>query len=53
VRGTGKIAINGVLVDYTGKWFDIPREMEYQIIPKTDTVILAIQKLIDEFSDCQ
>ena len=53
VRGTGKIAINGILVDYAGKWFDIPRQMGYEIIPKTDTVFLAIQKPIDEFSDCQ
>jgi hypothetical protein len=51
VRGTGKIAINGRLVDYSGKWFDIPHEMEYEIIPETDTVILAIQKPIEEFSD--
>jgi hypothetical protein len=36
-----------------GKWFDIPRQMEYEIIPQTDTVFLAIQKPIDEFSDCQ
>lgn len=44
VRGTGKIAINGALVEYGGKWFEIPRMVEYQILPETDTVMLTIQK---------
>jgi mannose-6-phosphate isomerase-like protein (cupin superfamily) len=44
IRGEGKIAINGGLVDYCGKWFEIPRFVEYQIRPETDTVMLTIQK---------
>ena len=36
IRGTGKIAINGVLVEYSGKWFEIPRFVEYQILPESD-----------------
>jgi hypothetical protein len=44
IRGTGKIAINGSLVEYGGKWFEIPRMIEYQIFPETDTVVLTIQK---------
>jgi mannose-6-phosphate isomerase-like protein (cupin superfamily) len=44
VRGTGKIAINDRVVEYGGKWFEIPRETEYQIFPETDTLMLTIQK---------
>ena len=44
IRGEGKIVINGGLVDYSGKWFEIPRFVEYQILPETDTVMLTIQK---------
>jgi hypothetical protein len=44
IRGIGKIAINGGLVDYSGKWFEIPRFVEYQILPETDTVMLTILK---------
>lgn len=44
IRGTGKIAIHDRLVEYGGKWFDIPLRTEYQIFPETDTVMLAIQK---------
>ena len=43
IRGTGKIAINDSLVEYGGKWFEIPRMIEYQIFPETDTVMLTIQ----------
>lgn len=52
VRGTGKIAIDGTLVDYAGKWFDLPKKMEYRIIPQTDTVILTIQQPEDSLK-CQ
>ncbi len=41
IRGTGKIAIN---VEYSGKWFEIPRFVEYQILPESDTVMLTILK---------
>jgi hypothetical protein len=44
VRGTGRIAINGGVVEYGGKWFEIPRKIEYQIFPETDTLILTIRK---------
>jgi hypothetical protein len=44
VRGTGKIAINDRVVEYGGKWFEIPRKMEYQIYPETDTLMLTLQK---------
>ncbi|MGB8114267.1 MAG: hypothetical protein WCF22_10860 [Candidatus Sulfotelmatobacter sp.] len=44
VRGSGKIAIDGSLVEYGGKWFEIPRRVEYQIFPETDTLMLTIQK---------
>ena len=44
IRGTGKIAINGALVEYSGKWFEIPRFVEYQILPESDTVMLTILK---------
>jgi hypothetical protein len=44
IRGEGKIALNGGLVDYCGKWFEIPRFVEYQILPETDTVMLTILK---------
>jgi len=44
VRGTGKIAIDGSLVEYGGKWFEIPCRVEYQIFPETDTLMLTIHK---------
>ena len=44
IRGTGKIAINGSLVEYDRKWFEIPQFIEYQILPETDTVMLSILK---------
>ena len=44
IRGTGKIAINGALVEYSGKWLEIPRFVEYQIFPESDTVMLTILK---------
>ncbi|MGA7403079.1 MAG: hypothetical protein WCC99_04625 [Candidatus Sulfotelmatobacter sp.] len=44
IRGTGKIAISGTLVEYSSKWFEIPRFVEYQILPETDTVMLTILK---------
>lgn len=53
VRGTGKIAIDGTLVDYAGKWFDIPKRMEYRIIPETDTVILNIKQTTKDPLECQ
>jgi hypothetical protein len=31
-------------VDYCGKWFEIPRFVEYQILPETDTLMLTILK---------
>jgi hypothetical protein len=42
IQGAGKLAINGTLVEYTRKWFEIPRFVEYQILPETDTVLLTI-----------
>jgi len=44
IRGTGKIVINGTLMEYNGKWFEIPRFVEYQILPESDTVMLTILK---------
>jgi len=44
IRGTGRIAINDGVVEYGGKWFEIPRKIEYQIFPETDTLILTIRK---------
>ncbi len=44
IRGTGKIAINDKIVEYGGKWFEIPSKIEYQIFPETDTLMLTIQK---------
>jgi hypothetical protein len=44
IRGTGKIAINGSLAEYNRKWFEIPKSVEYQILPETDTVMLTILK---------
>ena len=44
IRGTGKIAINDKVVEYGGKWFEIPSKIEYQIFPETDTLMLTIQK---------
>ena len=44
IRGTGKIAINGTLMEYSGKWFEIPRFVEYQILPESNTVMLTILK---------
>jgi hypothetical protein len=47
IRGTGKIEINGSLMEYDGKWFEIPFLVEYQILPETDTVMLSIPKPIE------
>lgn len=44
IRGTGNIAMNDGVVEYGGKWFEIPRKTEYQIFPETDTLVLTIQK---------
>ena len=44
IRGTGKIAIKDRVVEYGGKWFEIPRKTEYQIFPETDTLMLTLQK---------
>jgi hypothetical protein len=44
IGGTGKIAINDTIVEYGGKWFEIPSKIEYQIFPETDTLMLTIQK---------
>ena len=44
VRGTGKIAINGNRVEYSRRWFEIPRRMDYQVFPETDTVMLTLEK---------
>ena len=44
IRGTGKISINGSQIEYSGKWFDIPRFVEYQILPETDTLMLTVLK---------
>jgi len=44
IRGTGKIAINDSLVEYSRKWFEIPGKIEYQIFPETDTLMLTIRK---------
>ena len=44
IRGTGNISINGTLVEYSSKWFEIPRFVEYQIFPESDTVMLTILK---------
>ena len=44
IRGTGNISINGTLVEYSSKWFEIPRFVEYQILPESDTVMLTILK---------
>ncbi len=48
IRGAGKIAINGSLMEYAGRWFDIARLVEYQILPETDTVMLSIPKPIED-----
>lgn len=48
IRGTGKIAINGSLVEYDRKWFEIPQFVEYAILPETDTVMLTIHKPIED-----
>lgn len=48
IRGTGKIAINGSLMEYDGKWFEIPCLVEYQILPESDTVTLSIPKPIED-----
>jgi hypothetical protein len=48
IRGTGKIAINGSLVEYDRKWFEIPQFVEYHILPETDTVMLTILKPIED-----
>jgi len=31
-------------VEYSGKWLEIPRFVEYQILPESDTVMLTILK---------
>lgn len=48
IRGTGRIAIDGSLMTYDRKWFEIPRMVEYQIFPETDTVMLSIPKPIED-----
>jgi hypothetical protein len=48
IRGTGKIAFHGTLVEYNRKWFEIPQFVEYQILPDTDTVMLTILKPIED-----
>jgi hypothetical protein len=48
IRGTGKIAINGSLLEYDRKWFEIPQFVEYEILPETDTVMLTILKPIED-----
>ncbi len=48
IRGSGKIAINGSLMEYDSKWFEIPPLIEYQILPETDTVMLSIPKPIED-----
>jgi hypothetical protein len=48
VHGTGKIAINGSLVEYDRKWFEIPQFVKYQILAETDTVMLTILKPIED-----
>ena len=48
IRGTGKIEINGCLMEYDSKWFEIPCLVEYQILPETDTVMLSIPKPIED-----
>lgn len=48
IRGTGKIAINGSLVEYDRKWFEIPQFVEYQILPETDTMMLTILKSTED-----
>lgn len=42
IRRTGNISINGTLD--SSKWFEIPRFVEYQILPESDTVMLTILK---------
>lgn len=51
IRGTGKIAINNGVVEYGGKWFEIPRKTDYQIFPETDTLVLTIQKPTNDTID--
>jgi len=48
IRGAGKIAINGTLMEYDSKWFEIPPLVEYQILAETDTVMLSIPKPIED-----
>jgi hypothetical protein len=48
IHGTGKLAINGTLVEYTGKWFEIPPFVEYQLLPETDTVMLTILSPVED-----
>ena len=48
IRGTGKIVIDGSLMEYDRKWFEIPQFVEYQILPETDTVMLTILKPIED-----
>jgi hypothetical protein len=48
IRGTGKISINGTLVEYSSKWFEIQRFVEYQILPESDTVMLTVLKPTDD-----
>jgi hypothetical protein len=42
------LAINGTLVEYTGKWFEIPPFVEYQLLPETDTVMLTILSPVED-----
>jgi hypothetical protein len=48
IRGTGKILINGSLMEYDSEWFEIPCLVECQILPETDTVMLSIPKPIED-----
>jgi hypothetical protein len=48
IRGAGKIAMNGSLAEYGGKWFEIPRSAEYKILPETETVMLTILKPLED-----
>ncbi len=48
IRGKGRISIEGSQIEYGGKWFDIPRFVEYQILPETDTLMLTILKPTSE-----
>jgi mannose-6-phosphate isomerase-like protein (cupin superfamily) len=52
LRGKGKIKINDSSVEYhEGKWIEIPRKSEYEILPETDTVMLELAKPTRTFGD--